>query len=253
LQRREWLKRCGAAACMTGLWPAFAAAGERHDFVPAQLLAPGQEKAPHPSALRSMMKQLINRTSIDAATERATVRITGSGEFFRYPFQYLAGRSEFKDLTDEETGRLRSLLDAGGLLFVDDASGVEGSDFDRWFRRQAKKLYPRRELKSLPEEHTLFRSYYLLDRIGGRVLIRDGVEGITVGDRSPVIYCINDVGGAWATDLFGRPLNDCQPGGERQREMAWRLGVNLVMYALCLNYKKDRVHVEAILERRKLR
>ncbi len=252
MQRRNWLKTCGAAALVTALSPAFALAAERHDFVPAQLLAPGQEKAPHPSALRSMMKQLIKRTSIDAATERATVGL-GSEEFQRYPFLCLAGRSAFDDLTEKEIGRLRALLDAGALLFVDDSSGVEGSSFDQWFRKQAKNLYPRQELKRLPEDHTIFRSYYLLDRIGGRVLIKDGLEGITVGDRSPLIYCANDAGGAWATDHFGKPLNDCRPGGERQREMAWRLGVNLIMYTLCLNYKKDRVHVEAILERRKLK
>jgi hypothetical protein len=39
------------------------------------------------------------------------------------------------------------------------------------------------------------------------------------------------------------------PGGERQREMAYRFGVNLVMYTLTGNYKSDQVHVPAILER----
>ena len=33
------------------------------------------------------------------------------------------------------------------------------------------------------------------------------------------------------------------PGGERQREMAYRFGVNWVMYALTGNYKTDQVHV----------
>ena len=39
------------------------------------------------------------------------------------------------------------------------------------------------------------------------------------------------------------------PGGEAQREQAYRFGINLVMYALTGNYKTDQVHVPAILER----
>ena len=39
------------------------------------------------------------------------------------------------------------------------------------------------------------------------------------------------------------------PGGEAQREMARRFGVNLAMYALTGNYKTDQVHVPALLER----
>ena len=38
-------------------------------------------------------------------------------------------------------------------------------------------------------------------------------------------------------------------GGEVQREMAFRAGVNLVMYALTGNYKADQVHIPALLER----
>jgi hypothetical protein len=47
----------------------------------------------------------------------------------------------------------------------------------------------------------------------------------------------------------GRPLFPVVPGGERQRELSYRAGVNLVMYALTGNYKADQVHVPFILER----
>jgi hypothetical protein len=39
------------------------------------------------------------------------------------------------------------------------------------------------------------------------------------------------------------------PGGEVQREYAYRAGVNMVMYALSGNYKADQVHVPTILKR----
>ena len=64
-----------------------------------------------------------------------------------------------------------------------------------------------------------------------------------------MIIGANDWAGAWAVDEGGRPLNAVVPGGERQRELAYRFGVNVVMYALTGNYKADQVHVPAILER----
>ncbi|MDO9125619.1 MAG: DUF4159 domain-containing protein, partial [Parvibaculum sp.] len=72
-------------------------------------------------------------------------------------------------------------------------------------------------------------------------LTNDGVTTILVGS--------NDYAAAWARDARGRPLFPVSPGGERQREMADRFGVNLVMYALTGNYKADQVHVPALLER----
>ncbi|MDP9137570.1 MAG: DUF4159 domain-containing protein, partial [Pseudomonadota bacterium] len=54
---------------------------------------------------------------------------------------------------------------------------------------------------------------------------------------------------AWATDATGVPLLPVSPGAERQREFAYRTGINIVMYALTGNYKSDQVHVPALLER----
>jgi hypothetical protein len=71
--------------------------------------------------------------------------------------------------------------------------------------------------------------------------VNDGVATVMIGS--------NDYAGAWAVDEQGRPANAVVPGGEPQREQAFRFGVNLVMYALTGNYKSDQVHVPAILER----
>jgi len=102
-------------------------------------------------------------------------------------------------------------------------------------------------------EHVLTRAFYLLQDFpgryaGGEVWVadtgRDGGDGV-----APVIIGAADWAGAWAVDAEGRPRFAVTPGGERQREMARRVGVNLVMYALTGNYKADQVHVPAILER----
>ena len=71
--------------------------------------------------------------------------------------------------------------------------------------------------------------------------VNDGVAGVVAG--------AGDWAGAWAVDDNFRPLLPVTPGGERQRELAYRFGVNQVMHVLTGNYKADQVHLPAILER----
>ncbi len=68
---------------------------------------------------------------------------------------------------------------------------------------------------------------------------------------TPVIVGGNDWASAWAIREDGRPMFPVGRGqaGERQREMAVRFGINLVMHVLTGNYKSDQVHVPALLER----
>ena len=108
-------------------------------------------------------------------------------------------------------------------------------------------------LMAIPSDHILTKSYYLLRELpgrfsGGRVWVErdgaranDGVSSIIVGP--------NDWASAWAMDESRKPLYPVVPGGEKQREMAYRFGINLVMYALTGNYKGDQVHLPSILER----
>ena len=71
----------------------------------------------------------------------------------------------------------------------------------------------------------------------------------TADGVSPILITGNDFAGAWATDDLGAPLLPLVPPDENQREMAYRTGVNIMMYMLTGNYKADQVHVPALLER----
>ena len=105
----------------------------------------------------------------------------------------------------------------------------------------------------VPPDHVLRKSFYLLQDFPGRStgseLWIEAREGRGNDGVSPVVIGGNDWASAWAVNRNGQPLFAVVPGGERQREMAYRFGVNLVMYALTGNYKADQVHVPAILER----
>jgi len=116
-------------------------------------------------------------------------------------------------------------------------------------------------LQPLNQDHVLSRTFYLLREYpgrwaGGKVWVEgrqstdDGGASTTASDEvSPIIVGGADWAAAWAEDSEGRPIAAVAPGGDRQRELAMRFGVNLVMYTLTGNYKADLVHVPHILER----
>ena len=117
------------------------------------------------------------------------------------------------------------------------------------------------ELEPVPREHVLTKTFYLLRDFPGRydtgqtwveTLPRNEDEDAAShpargGDGvSPIIITSNDLAGAWAIRPDGQPM---LPLAQRQREYAFRAGVNIVMYTLTGNYKADQVHAPALIER----
>ncbi|MFD2182284.1 DUF4159 domain-containing protein [Rhodoplanes azumiensis] len=121
------------------------------------------------------------------------------------------------------------------------------------------------ELEPIPREHVLTKTFFLLRDFPGRFTAgRLWVEAMPAADPdgpderrparagdgvSSILITSNDLAGAWATRPDGQALLPLVPGEPRQREHAFRAGVNIVMYALTGNYKADQVHVPALLER----
>lgn len=226
------------------------ALSQKNEIVIAQLKYKGGDFEPYRTSIRRLAFYIASRTSVVVSRDKKDIEIKDK-DLFYYPFLYMAGAYDFKPFSDEDIKRLRRYLDYGGTLLIDDSSGLPDSGFNRSATRMIKRLYPEKELEKLDEDHTIFRSFYLFDRIPGRKLISPYLFGINVADVTPVIYCRNDLGGAFAGDDFGGWENNCTPGGERQREMSFRLGINIVVYSLTANYKKDQVHIPFILQRRK--
>ena len=224
---------------------------ERPSFFFTQLeYGDGLSWNPYPTAGRSLMEILVERTSVAASTDRVDVRLADP-KLFQYPFLYWTGTRDFAPLSPLEIERLRLYLESGGFLLVDDTISAPGVGFDRAFQREFGRLFPGKALERLPQDHTVFISYYLIDRIGGRTANRPYISGFDIGQRTAIIYSGNDLGGAWARDRSGQFINPTDPGGEMQREQAIRLGINIILYALCLDYKKDLIHTPFISERRR--
>jgi hypothetical protein len=120
------------------------------------------------------------------------------------------------------------------------------------------------ELEPVPRDHVLTKTFYLLRDFPGRfdsgqtwveALPRaEDDEAATRPARggdgvSPIIITSNDLAGAWAIRPDGQPMLPLTQGEPRQREFAFRAGVNIVMYTLTGNYKADQVHAPALIER----
>src|SRR5262249_40385103 len=165
-------------------------------FVFAQLKYRGGDWNPHPLAVTPLMDELMLRTSVEAATVRHEVAVTDR-DLFNYPFLYIAGKYEFDPFTQDKIEILRLFLSYLVFHHVNDAHGHQGYDFENALRRKMQRIFPGNEFKRLPAGHAALRSYYLLRSIGGVRIANPNLEGITIGNSTPVIYCQNDLGGAW--------------------------------------------------------
>jgi hypothetical protein len=210
-------------------------------FFIAQIKYRGGEWDPNPQFVEPIIQELEMRTSIDGRKERRVTSLTDPDLFF-YPFLYMAGKYDFEPFTPSEREILRRFLSQGGFLFAEDTMGNSGFGFDQAFRREMKEIFPNPELKRLPTDHSVYRSFYLMEGVAGRQKVHPYLEGITIDHWTPVIYSQNDLSGAWARDRYGRWINECVPGGESQRSYAFRAGINIIVYSLTADYKKDLVH-----------
>jgi hypothetical protein len=232
------------AGSLVGLGDA-AAFGERTQFRLAILDLDESVRSRAPG-LETLSAEVRRRTSVEAAAKPVFVRLNEKN-LFDHPFLILPVCNTLPLLSEADIQMLRRYLDLGGFLLVDNCQGRLKGAADQWIRAQLARIYPQRPLSPLSSDHSVFRTFYLLDRAWGRTLERADLEGIDLGDRTAVLLNSNDLLGALMRDAFGNPIYSVS---DRHREMAARQGVNIVLYALTLNYKKDQIHIPFILKRR---
>lgn len=167
----------------------------------------------------------------------------------------------------ETLRKLEAYMKGGGLVIFDtrDAMSARPGGGTTPEGDQLKRMLQTLdipELEPLPRDHVLTKTFYILDELVGRYdtgttwvetlppADSDGRRPARAGDNvSPIVITANDLASAWAIDRRGEGLVPLSGGDPRQRELALRGGINLVMYALTGNYKADQVHVPALLER----
>jgi hypothetical protein len=251
ISRRGFLSLLALGLAKGLFFPKLSLSASFPQFFFTQLKYRGGEWDPNPEYVEAIIEELELRTSIDGLKERRTITLSDPNLFF-CPFLYMAGKYEFEPFTPQEREILRRYLTFGGFLFVEDTMGARGFGFDQAFRKEIKQILPQYELKRLPPDHSIYQSFYLIGNIGGRQKVNPYLEGITVDSWTPVIYSQNDLSGAWSRDKFGRWINECVPGAEIQRSSAFKMGINIIVYSLTSDYKKDLVHHPFIKGRQNL-
>jgi hypothetical protein len=218
--------------------------------------------------LTGLGKVLVARTAVDPGDPMGVNIATDELAFF--PLLYWPVLATAQALPDPTLAKVDAYMKQGGMIVFDTRdyaqgmpSGVPylGQGATALQRLLGKLDIPR--LEPVPENHVLTKSFYLLRTFPGRwdggqlwVEADQDAGAAEQGRRarrsdgvSSLLVTSNDFASAWALDDNNRPLYPVVPGGEPQREMAYRVGVNVVMYALTGNYKADQVHVPALLER----
>jgi hypothetical protein len=168
--------------------------------------------------------------------------------------------------------RIDAYMKQGGTVIFDTRDAIEASPGENGASqtpgmqalREILSSLDVPELEPVPRDHVMTKTFYLLRDFPGRfntgqtwveALPREEEEENAQrpargGDGvSPIIITSNDLAGAWAIRPDGQPMLPTSPGEPRQREFAFRAGVNIVMYTLTGNYKADQVHAPALIER----
>lgn len=201
------------------------------------------------AGLEGLVSVLGLRTAVEAA---GAVGVDPErDELAFYPLLYWPVSDRQRPLSDRARQRVNEYMRSGGTILFDTRDQSPGGGSGVLQRLvQGLDIPP---LAPVPQDHVLRKSFYLLTdfpgrQAGGQLWI-EAREGPANDGVSSVVIGGNDWAAAWAVGRNGQPMYAVIPGGERQREMAYRFGVNVVMYALTGNYKADQVHVPAILER----
>ncbi len=209
------------------------------------------------AGLMGLSRVLDRRTSVEAGPPLGIT--LGHDDMAFFPLVYWPITSTQPALSGDAIDQVNHFLANGGTILFDLREASGGAQLFGGGSRGALDLQRLTQgitippLVPVPTEHVLRKSFYLMEDFPGRFVgatlwleasgenVNDGVASVLVGS--------NDWAGAWAVNELGRPLNAVVPGGPRQREMSYRFGINLVMYALTGNYKADQVHIPFILER----
>ncbi|HEY8384137.1 MAG TPA: DUF4159 domain-containing protein [Microvirga sp.] len=278
------MRRAGAAAAIALMATLVGVPGESHAQTPPP--PPGRESVDAALATR-LAFVITGDAQVDATSKAGLTGLTqilasrtalepgdpvgvdpARDELAFYPVLYwpvVAGRPQ---PSEAAIRRLDAFMKGGGTVIFDtrDAMsarpGGTGSPEAQYLRTMLATLdIP--ELEPVPRDHVLTKTFYILEGFPGRYATgQTWVEALppeTEGDErrparsgdgvSPIIITSNDFAAAWAVGRRGEALYPTVGADPRQREIAFRGGVNIVMYALTGNYKADQVHVPALLER----
>jgi hypothetical protein len=219
------------------------------------------------AGLEGLSMYLADRTALEPGEPAAVDLATDELAFYALLYWPVDASQEVPSA--ETMAKVDTFMKNGGTILFDtrDAGGFAPQGFggatpENQKLRDILAFIDVPPLEPVPPDHVLTKAFYLLTEFSGRWdnselwveslsdAPQDPSRPARGGDGvSPIMITGNDLAAAWAIDADGMWLYPTVPSDPRQRELAFRAGVNIVMYALTGNYKADQVHVPALLER----
>ena len=218
------------------------------------------------AGLAGLSRVLAARTAVEPSAPMSVDVHRDELSFF--PLLYWPLKSDVEALPDATLAKVDAYMKQGGIILFDTRDyhiSPTGAQDQSPGAKALARLVGNLDIPPLapvPEAHVLTKAFYLMRGFPGRwdggtlwAEAQDDGSGRNSSRArrsdgvSSILITSNDFAAAWALDERNQPLYPAVPGGEMQREMAFRSGVNIVMYALTGNYKADQVHVPALLER----
>jgi Domain of unknown function (DUF4159) len=212
---------------------------------------------------------LAQRTALEAG-EPTGVDV-GRDELAFYPLIYWPIVPGVARPSAEALARVDAYMKQGGTVLFDTRDAISAPAGPGGETRAPGMMALRQilsgldipELEPVPRDHVLTKTFFLLKDFPGRYTSGQlWVEALPAASEdeperparagdgvSSIMITSNDLAGAWAMRSDNQPMLPLVPGEPRQREFAFRAGVNIVMYTLTGNYKADQVHIPALLER----
>ena len=176
-----------------------------------------------PSSLPNLLNYLKENTAMINASEEIRIKLTDSNAK-QYPYLYLTGHGNIR-FSENETIELRSILNNGGFLHADDNYGM-----DKSFRREIKKVFPNKEFIELPHTHPIFSSFFEFENGLPKIHEHDNnppqALAIFENERIVILYTYeSDLGDGWEDAAVHN-------NSEEKRELALKMGVNIIYFAL---------------------
>lgn len=176
----------------------------------------------NPTALKNLA-QFCNQQLGTALDSREAQVDIGSPELFNYPFAHLTGHGRWV-LNDAEATNLRSYLESGGFLHIDDNYGL-----DEYVRPALRKAFPELNLVEIPFSHPVYHQKFKFPQGLPKIHEHDNKSpkgyGLILNGRLICYYSTEtDLGDGWED---AEVHND----SPEKRLEALKMGANLVQYA----------------------
>jgi hypothetical protein len=177
----------------------------------------------------NLIDSLVRYTALRVSPTPVVVPLA-SADVLRYPFLYLTGHLPVR-FTEAERGILRTYVDRGGFLFVDD----HNHDIDGVFHKTATEEIRRTigPLTNLPNSHELYSAFFRFPdgppttshelNGWGDNLVHKNLQAVVDNGRVGVLYSSKDYSSEWSY----------HPENKRFQAIDnTRFGVNVIVYAL---------------------